>query len=130
MTERKHSHYFKDVTHLKDVDVYRVLELYEVTNPNLQHAIKKLLVAGGRGAGKNIEQDVNEAIDTLSRYLQMRAEDCNKGSDTTVTDITHPMMRVVRKATGCTMTTARQALEAGKGDIMYAVTLISSAGVK
>lgn len=73
----KHSHYFKDVSHLQKLDIYRILRLYNVTDPTLQHAIKKLLVAGGRGAGKNIETDVREAIDSLNRYLQMQAEDCN-----------------------------------------------------
>ena len=51
----KHSHYFKNVRHLDGIDVYRVLELFNVTDPCLQHAIKKLLCAGGRGA-KDIEQ--------------------------------------------------------------------------
>jgi hypothetical protein len=56
--------------------VYRVLELFGVTNPCLQHAIKKLLCAGFRGV-KDSEKDVREAIDSLNRYLQMKAEDCN-----------------------------------------------------
>jgi hypothetical protein len=70
----KHNHYFKKVTHLDGVDVYRVLELFEVTDPCLQHAIKKLLCAGERGA-KDIEQDVQEAIDSLERWKDMRRED-------------------------------------------------------
>lgn len=70
----KHSHYRKDVSHLNVLDVYRVLDLYQVTHPAIQHAIKKLLAAGGRGA-KNDEQDVREAIDSLNRWLEMRAED-------------------------------------------------------
>lgn len=74
---RAHSHYFKDVSHLKEVDVYRVLKLFEVTDPCLQHAIKKLLVAGGRGAGKDLERDLREAVDSINRALQMIAEDCN-----------------------------------------------------
>lgn len=69
-----HSHYFKDVSRLKTIDVYRVLELFNVSNPSLQHAIKKLLVAGGRG-NKDIEQDVKEAIDSLVRWQNMRKED-------------------------------------------------------
>lgn len=72
---RKHSHYFKDVSTLDTIDVYRVLKLFNVTDPCLQHAVKKLLVAGGRGAGKDISQDVQEAIDTLERWKAMRAED-------------------------------------------------------
>jgi hypothetical protein len=60
--------------HLDAVDVYRVLELFEVTDPCLQHAIKKLLCAGGRGV-KDMEQDVQEAMDTLERWQDMRRED-------------------------------------------------------
>jgi hypothetical protein len=70
----KHSHYFKDVRHLDGIDVYRVLELFNVTDPCLQHAIKKLLCAGGRGA-KDMEQDVQEAMDTLERWQDMCRED-------------------------------------------------------
>lgn len=69
----KHSHYFKDVSKLDQIDVYRVLTLFEVTDPCLQHAIKKLLVAGGRGA-KGFNKDVQEAIDALLRCLEMRRE--------------------------------------------------------
>ena len=76
MTE-KHSHYFKDVSKLEVVDVYRVLSLFGVADPCLQHAAKKPLVAGGRGAGKDIEQDVQETIDTLERWKNMRKEDRN-----------------------------------------------------
>ena len=75
MSERKHNHYFKSVEGLKDIDVYRVLSLFNMTDPCLQHAIKKLLVAGGRGGGKDISHDVQEAADTLSRWQEMREED-------------------------------------------------------
>lgn len=72
---RPHSHYFKDVSKFQFIDVYRVLQLFNVTDPCLQHAVKKLLVAGGRGAGKPIGRDVQEAIDTLNRWVEMRYED-------------------------------------------------------
>jgi hypothetical protein len=71
---RRHSHYFKPVAGLEYVDVYRVLALFEVTDPCLQHAVKKLLVAGGRGV-KDQAKDIAEAIDTLTRWQEMRAED-------------------------------------------------------
>jgi len=74
MVERKHNHYYKDVSLLKVVDVYRVLALFNVTDPCLQHAIKKLLVAGGRGH-KDIDKDIQEAIDTLERWKEMQDED-------------------------------------------------------
>ena len=72
--ERKHAHYHKSVAHLSSVDVYRVLGLFDVTDQALGHAIKKLLVAGNRGV-KDMDKDVQEAIDTLQRWQEMRAED-------------------------------------------------------
>lgn len=74
MVERKHNHYFKP-TPFESADVYRVLKMFDVTDPCLQHAIKKLLVAGGRGGGKDIVRDVQEAIDTLARWHEMQKED-------------------------------------------------------
>lgn len=71
---QRYPHYFRNVQHLGVVDVYRILELWGVTDPCLQHAVKKLLVTGGRGA-KPAEVDVKEAIATLQRWLEMRAED-------------------------------------------------------
>lgn len=70
---RKHNHYFKDVSKLQTVDVYRVLELFNVADQAIGHAIKKLLVAGGRGV-KDISRDVQEAIDTLKRWQEMQTE--------------------------------------------------------
>lgn len=72
---RKHNHYFKSVAGLTHIDVYRVLALFAVTDQALGHAIKKLLVAGGRGAGKDFRKDVQEAVDTLQRRLEMLDED-------------------------------------------------------
>lgn len=69
----KHSHYYKDVNHLDQVDIYRILTLFEVTDPCLQHAVKKLLCAGHRGT-KDKEKDITEAIDTLSRWKDMQIE--------------------------------------------------------
>lgn len=70
----KHSHYKKDVSHLSFIDVYRVIDLFEVTHPALQHALKKVLCAGGRGQ-KDWAKDVQEAIDSLNRALEMQGED-------------------------------------------------------
>lgn len=67
-------HYYKDVEHLKTIDVYRVLDLWKVTDPCLQHAIKKLLNAGQRGC-KNHTEDVQEAIVSLRRSIHMMQED-------------------------------------------------------
>ena len=70
----KHSHYFKDVSNLNEIDIYRVLQLYNVTDQAIGHAIKKLLVAGGRGS-KDFYKDVSESIDTLKRWQDMHIQD-------------------------------------------------------
>lgn len=76
--EQKHSHYYRECPY-EHIDVYRVLGIFEVTDPCLQHACKKLLVAGGRGH-KSIEKDIQDCIDTLERWKQMRSEEsqCSK----------------------------------------------------
>lgn len=71
---RKHAHYYKPCPYA-EVDVYRVLKLFDVTDQCIGHALKKLLVAGGRGAGKDVSKDVQEAIDSLLRWQEMRAEE-------------------------------------------------------
>jgi hypothetical protein len=48
------------------IDVYDVLDAFDVTNPATAHAIKKLLCTGSRGA-KDWETDLQEAIDSLER---------------------------------------------------------------
>lgn len=70
----KHSHYFKDVSHLKYIDVYRVIDLWEIKDPCIQHALKKVLSGGKRGA-KDEARDIQEAIDSLERWKAMREED-------------------------------------------------------
>ena len=70
---RKHDHYFKPTNGVTHIDVYWVLDAFNVADPTLQHAVKKLLCAGIRGGGKDFEKDVQEAIDTLQRGQEMRA---------------------------------------------------------
>lgn len=72
-SKKEFSHYYKKVPY-EYVDVYRVLELFQVNDPAIQHAVKKLLVAGGRGH-KNLEKDVREAIASLNRWIEMREEE-------------------------------------------------------
>lgn len=52
------------------VDVYRVLNAFEVTDPALQHLIKKALCAGLRGH-KNTEQDLHDIIDSGHKALTL-----------------------------------------------------------
>lgn len=62
---------------MTEIDVYRVCDLFGVNDPSgcTQHAIKKLLLPGGRGGGKSVRQDLQEAVDTMQRRLQMMDED-------------------------------------------------------
>ena len=52
------------------VDVYCVLEAFEVTCPARQHAIKKLLCAGLRGKGDAV-QDLQETAVAVNRAIEL-----------------------------------------------------------
>lgn len=52
------------------IDVYDVLKAFEVTNPAIAHAVKKLLAPGKRGA-KSWAQDIDEAISSCKRGLEI-----------------------------------------------------------
>lgn len=53
-----------------EIDVYDVLKAFNVVNPAIQHAIKKLLAGGQRGY-KDVEQDYNEAIQSIQRGIEL-----------------------------------------------------------
>ena len=65
-------HYAYDYKGIR-LDPYRILSVYNVTDPAIQHAIKKLLRCGD--SVKSVEQDIAEVIDTLRRKQQMMEED-------------------------------------------------------
>jgi hypothetical protein len=52
------------------IDVYTVLVTFAVTCPARQHAVKKLLCAGLRGKGDEL-QDLREALDAVDRAIQI-----------------------------------------------------------
>ena len=52
------------------VDVYDILTAFNVTNPATQHAIKKLLMPGQRGA-KDTIQDLEEAYKSIFRAIEI-----------------------------------------------------------
>lgn len=64
-------HYFKELpegtTH---VDIYMVLALFDVTDQAIGHAVKKLMCPGQRGS-KSEMQDLEEAVKTLKRGLDV-----------------------------------------------------------
>lgn len=75
--KKKYKHYHKDVSHLKYIDVYRVMGLFEVDDACLSHAGKKILCSGQRGV-KDKKKDIEEARNSLNRWLEMQQEDENK----------------------------------------------------
>ena len=71
--EERYPQYYKSVRHLEFVDVYRVHTLFAIEDCSgcLQHASKKLLLSGSRTGGKTKRQDIEEARDTLTRWLEI-----------------------------------------------------------
>lgn len=68
--------YYKPVGDLKEIDVYAVHSLFQITDPSgcIHHASKKLLLSGVRTGGKSAYDDIREARDTLNRWLQLNPE--------------------------------------------------------
>ena len=52
------------------IDVYRVLDAFEVTNPQLQHLIKKALAPGKRGH-KDVKQDLLDIKESIDNAILM-----------------------------------------------------------
>lgn len=69
----EHSHYFKDVSKLEVIDVYAVLELFGVTNPCMQHIVKKALCTGKRGH-KDFANDLQDIADTANRAVELNKQ--------------------------------------------------------
>lgn len=55
------------------LDPYRVCELFQISSPAIQQAVKKLLRCGHKH--KDADKDVEQAITSLERYQEMRRED-------------------------------------------------------
>lgn len=69
----KHNHYFKECPY-NVVDIYRILEIFNVTDPILQHIAKKVLCAGNRGH-KDLGKDIQDIVDSGLRWIEMRQEE-------------------------------------------------------
>ena len=59
------------------VDVYDVLNAWKVTDPCLQHALKKMMMTGNRGH-KDERQDLVDIVHSAKRALEMH--DQKKGA--------------------------------------------------
>ena len=55
------------------IDIYDVLVAFEVCNPAIQHAVKKLLAAGNRGH-KDLLTDLQEAKWSIERAIQLEED--------------------------------------------------------
>jgi len=71
-------------------DVYSVLVAFGVTCPARQHAIKKLLMPGQRGA-KGEMQDLDEALVSVSRAIDMARAELPEGDTLTGETEVEPM---------------------------------------
>lgn len=71
----KYPKYYKDVSGLNEIDVYQIHNLFDVQDASgcLQHASKKLLLSGVRTGGKSKHDDIREARDTLTRWLDINS---------------------------------------------------------
>lgn len=58
------------------VDIYDVLQAWQVTNPAIQHAIKKLLQPGQRGH-KTRTEDLQEALVSIERAIELEKNNGN-----------------------------------------------------
>lgn len=67
------SKYHREIKPGVFVDVYDVLAAWNVTNPALQHLIKKALQPGARGH-KTTEQDMQDIVDSAIRAKQLETE--------------------------------------------------------
>lgn len=51
------------------IDIYDILDRFNISSPPVQHAVKKLLVAGDRGV-KDTILDLQEARSSITRAIQ------------------------------------------------------------
>lgn len=73
------SKYHREVSSTS-IDVYDVLVAWDVRNPAIQHAIKKLLQPGNRGH-KDTIQDLTEAIQSIERGIVIERNSSGKVDD-------------------------------------------------
>lgn len=80
MKMKNHDHYYRSVKGIDKIDVYRVLELFDVTCPVAQHVVKKAMAAGKRGHKSDVT-DWENIRDSALRKLEMMGEDSDASGD-------------------------------------------------
>lgn len=76
--EQRNNKYEREIKKGVTVDVYDVLNAYRTDSPELDHAIKKLLMSGQRGH-KDQVTDLKEAIQAIERKIDRLKDDTPKG---------------------------------------------------
>lgn len=71
---RQHRHYFIDVSDVDEIDFYEIALRYNVTDPCIQHILKKCLAVGQRGQ-KDFHHDLKDIYDTAKRMLDVHGLD-------------------------------------------------------
>lgn len=78
---KTNDHYYVDVSGLEKIDFYVIARLYRITDPNIQHTVKKLLALGKRSGGKTETQDIQDCIASLQRKLDIDKQFLDIGLD-------------------------------------------------
>lgn len=71
--EPQRNKYSREVKPGVYIDVYDVLRAFAVTDPSLQHLIKKALAVGNRGH-KDAAEDLQDILDSAKRAVEMHKE--------------------------------------------------------
>lgn len=72
--QARHNHYYIDVSNVDEVDFYEIALRYNVTDPCIQHILKKCLAVGNRGH-KDFHTDLKDIYDTAKRALDIHKVD-------------------------------------------------------
>ena len=65
--------YLREIKPGVNVDVYDILRAYQVYDPAIQHAIKKLLMPGQRGHKSRLT-DLKEALEGIEEVIEYEEE--------------------------------------------------------
>ena len=72
---QKYQKYFRSVGGVGEIDIYAVHQLFNIQDPSgcIQSASKKLLLSGNLESEKSIHQTIEEARDSLTRWLELNS---------------------------------------------------------
>ena len=68
--KRDNDHYYIDVSDLDEIDFYEIAKRYNVTDPAIQHILKKCLAVGNRGH-KDMQTDLKDIFKTAKRAIEI-----------------------------------------------------------